>query len=132
MHRAKSTLAPKTRKPARESVSLKLLAEHLGLSKTAVSFVINRSPSAKSIPQSTQELIRRAARELNYRPNHLARSLRQQRSYTIGVVVPEISDGYAALVMSGIEAHLLAARYLYLALSHRHRHQPTHDSPPLF
>src|SRR6267154_237396 len=107
MPRAKYTLAPKTRKPARESVSLKSLAEHLGLSKTAVSFVINRSPSAKSIPQSTQELIRRAARELNYRPNHLARSLRQQRSYTIGVVVPEISEGYAALVMSGIEEYLL-------------------------
>ncbi len=113
MPRAKSTLAPKARKPARESVSLKSLAEHLGLSKTAVSFVINRSPAAKSIPHSTQELIRKAARELNYRPNHLARSLRQQRSYTIGVVVPEISEGYAALVMSGIEDHLLEEGYFY-------------------
>src|SRR5882757_3473310 len=121
MPRAKFTLAPKVRKPARESVSLKSLAEHLGLSKTAVSFVINRSPSAKSIPQSTQELIRSAARELNYRPNQLARSLRQQRSYTIGVVVPEISEGYAALVMSGIEDHLLEEGYFYFVVSHRHR-----------
>ena len=131
MHRAKSTLAPKTRKPARESVSLKLLAEHLGLSKTAVSFVINRSPSAKSIPQSTQELIRRAARELNYRPNHLARSLRQQRSYTIGVVVPEISEGYAALVMSGIEDHLLEEGYFYFVVSHRHRNELIEEYPLL-
>ena len=81
------------RKPARQSVSLKSLAEHLGLSQAAVSLVINRSPAAKSIPHRTQELIRAAARELNYRPNQLARSLRQQRSYTIGVVVPEISEG---------------------------------------
>jgi len=131
MPRAKSTLAPKARKPARESVSLKSLAEHLGLSKTAVSFVINRSPAAKSIPQSTQELIRRAARELNYRPNHLARSLRQQRSYTIGVVVPEISEGYAALVMSGIEDHLLQEGYFYFVVSHRHRDELIEEYPLL-
>src|SRR5216684_1923925 len=131
MPRAKSTLAPKPRKPARECVSLKSLAEHLGLSKTAVSFVINRSPAAKSIPQSTQELIRKAARELNYRPNHLARSLRQQRSYTIGVIVPEISEGYAALVMSGIEDHLLEEGYFYFVVSHRHRPDLIEEYPHL-
>jgi len=92
---------------ATPGVSLKILAEHLGLSKAAVSLVINRSPSAKSIPRHTQERIRAAARELNYRPNFMARSLRRQRSFTIGVVVPEISEGYAALVLSGIEDHLL-------------------------
>src|SRR5258707_2189213 len=100
MPRAKYTLAPKTRKPARESVSLKSLAEHLGLSKTAVSFVINRSPSAKSIPQSTQELIRRAARELNYRPNQLARSLRHKRSNTIEVVYLETSQEKPASLLT--------------------------------
>jgi len=44
----------------------------------------------------------------------MARSLRAQRSFTIGVVVPEISEGYAALVMSGIEDHLLEEGYFYL------------------
>src|SRR6266581_2522567 len=107
MPRPKSGTILRARTPSGQSVSLKSLAEHLGLSQAAVSLVINRAPGAKSIPQRTQELIRKAARELNYRPNHLARSLRQQRSYTIGVVVPEISEGYAALVMSGIEDHLL-------------------------
>jgi DNA-binding LacI/PurR family transcriptional regulator len=117
----KSTSASATRKSSNKSVSLKSLAEHLGLSKAAVSFVINRSPAANSIPQRTQELIRNAARELNYRPSHLARSLRQQRSFTIGVVVPEISEGYAALVMSGIEDYLLREGYFYFVVSHRHR-----------
>jgi len=102
MPRSKSSATWNVRKASGQSVSLKFLAEHLGLSQAAVSLVINHSPGAKSIPHRTQELIRQAARELNYRPNHLARSLRQQRSYTIGVVVPEISEGYAALVMSGI------------------------------
>jgi len=58
MPRPKSVATPITRKSSGQSVSLKSLAEHLGLSKAAVSFVINRSPAAKSIPQRTQELIR--------------------------------------------------------------------------
>lgn len=131
MPRSKSIETSHGRKPARQSISLKSLADHLGLSKAAVSLVINRSPAAKSIPRRTQELIRSAARELNYRPNHLARSLRQQRSYTIGVVVPEISEGYAALVMSGIEDHLLQEGYFYFVVSHRHRDELIEEYPLL-
>jgi DNA-binding LacI/PurR family transcriptional regulator len=127
----KSSGRSDARKSAGTGVSLKSLAEHLGLSQAAVSFVINRSPAAKSIPQRTQELIRKAARELNYRPNHLARSLRKQRSYTVGVVVPEISEGYAALVMSGIEDHLLQEDYFYFVVSHRHRDQLIQEYPLL-
>jgi DNA-binding LacI/PurR family transcriptional regulator len=108
-----------------------MLAEHLGLSKAAVSLVINRSPSAKSIPRHTQERIRAAARELNYRPNFMARSLRRQRSFTVGVVVPEISEGYAALVLSGIEDHLLDEGYFYLVASHRHRKELLQEYPLL-
>ena len=130
MSRGKSA-PPHRPATSRSSVSLKSLAEHLGLSQAAVSFVMNRSPNAKSIPQHTQELIRKAARELNYRPNHLARSLRQQRSYTIGVLVPEISEGYAALVMSGIEDHLLQEGYFYFVVSHRHRSDLLEEYPLL-
>jgi len=114
-----------------QSVSLRFLAEHLQLSPATVSLVINRSPAAKSIPQRTQERIRAAARELNYRPNFTARSLRQQRSFTIGVVVPEISEGYAALVMSGIEDHLLQEGYFYFVVSHRHRADLIEEYPRL-
>src|SRR6059058_4367692 len=127
----KSGTSLRARTPSGQSVSLKSLAEHLGLSQAAVSLVINRAPGAKSIPQRTQELIRAAARELNYRPNHLARSLRQQRSYSIGVVVPEISEGYAALVMSGIEDHLLEEGYFYFVVSHRHRSELIEEYPLL-
>src|SRR5437868_4841456 len=131
MPRPKSGTILRARTPSGQSVSLKSLAEHLGLSQAAVSLVINRAPGAKSIPHRTQELIRKAARELNYRPNHLARSLRQQRSYTIGVVVPEISEGYAALVMSGIEDHLLQEGYFYFVVSHRHRDELIEEYPLL-
>src|SRR5947209_8364077 len=131
MPRPKSGTILRARTPSGQSVSLKSLAEHLGLSQAAVSLVINRAPGAKSIPQRTQELIGEAARELNCRPNHLARSLRQQRSYTIGVVVPEISEGYAALVMSGIEDHLLQEGYFYFVVSHRHRDELIEEYPLL-
>src|SRR5258708_22901473 len=93
---------------ATPGVSLKILAEHLGLSKAAVSLVINRSPSAQSIPRHTQERIRAAARELNYRPNFMARSLRRQRSFTICVVVTHIGEVDSALLRAGIKHHWLA------------------------
>src|SRR5215831_5578657 len=131
MPRLKAGTTLRARKASGPGVTLKYLAEHLGLSQAAVSLVINRAPGAKSIPHHTQELIRKAARELNYRPNHLARSLRQQRSYMIGVVVPEISEGYAALVMSGIEDHLLQENYFYFVVSHRHREELIEEYPLL-
>jgi len=112
-------------------ISLKALASHLNLSPATVSLVINGSPSARSIPRATQERILAAARKLNYRPNYMARSLRKQRSFTIGVLVPEVSEGYAALVLSGIEDHLLQEGYFYFVASHRHREDLIAEYPRL-
>ena len=61
----------------------------------------------------------------------MARSLRQKRSFTIGVVVPEVSEGYAALVLSGIEDHLLQEGYFYFVVSHRHRADLIEEYPAL-
>jgi LacI family transcriptional regulator len=113
-------------------VSLKELAERLGLSPATVSLVINRSPVADSIPKETKERILAAARKYKYRPNFFARSLRAQRSFTIGVIVPEVSDGYSASVMSGVEDHLLQEGYFYFVVSHRHRADLIDEYPRLF
>ncbi|MEM7587216.1 MAG: substrate-binding domain-containing protein [Acidobacteriota bacterium] len=104
-----------------KSVTLKDVARHVELSPTTVSVVLNRTPVADSIPQETKDRVFAAARELNYRPNYLARSLRGKRSFSVGVLVPEISEGYAAGVMSGVEDHLIEAGYFYLMASHRSR-----------
>ncbi len=112
-------------------MSLKSLADHLQLSPATVSLVMNRSAVADSIPQETQERIFAAARKYNYRPSFLARSLRTQRSFIIGVLVPEVSEGYAAMVMSGIEDHLLQAGYFYFVASHRHRPDLIDEYPKL-
>src|SRR5579863_1884787 len=131
MSRRKSDKSGSSKDGSEQKVNLRQLAEHLGLSVAAVSLVINRSPAAKSIPHHTQSRVRAAAREHNYRPNVMARMLRQQRSFTVGVIVPEISEGYAALVLSGIEDHLLQEGYFYFVVSHRHRNDLIQEYPLL-
>jgi LacI family transcriptional regulator len=102
------------------TVGLKSLAEHLGLSVATISRVLSGAPAAKSIPEVTQKRIIAAAATMNYRPNVLARSLRKQQSMTIGVMTPEVSEGYATLVLSGIEQRLLEANYVFFIVSHHH------------
>ncbi len=106
---------------ARGAISLKQLAAHLGLSTTTLSLVLNKRPSADSIPEETKNRIFSAAKELNYRPNYLARSLRAQRTHTLGVLVPELSDGYSAMVLNGVESALTSQGFFYLTASHLHR-----------
>jgi LacI family transcriptional regulator len=113
-------------------MSLKRLAEHLGLSPATVSIVINRTPMSDTIPEDTKRRINDAVRKFNYRPNIIARSLRQQRTYSVGVLLPELSDGYSALVLSGIEDHLLQNKYVLLAAGHRHKEELIHEYPKLF
>lgn len=115
-----------------KQVSLKELAEHLGLAPATVSLVLNRSPVADSIPQVTKDRILTAARKFKYRPSFFARSLQSRRSFTIGVMVPEVSEGYSASVMSGLEDHLLQEGYFYFVVSHRHRADLIDEYPRLF
>src|SRR5512144_1276814 len=117
--KAKSTRSG--RLSAGGGISLKQLAAHLDLSPTTLSLVLNGSPMADSIPKETQDRIFSAARELNYRPNYLARSLRVQRTHTLGVLVPELSDGYSAMVLNGVEDVLSKQGFFYLTASHLHR-----------
>jgi LacI family transcriptional regulator len=99
-------------------VNLRMLAEHLGLSQTTVSLVLNNSRSAKSIPQETRNRVIEAANRLNYRPNYFARSLRQSRSMSVGVLAPDLSEGYFTRVMSGVAQELTAAHYFYFTACH--------------
>jgi DNA-binding LacI/PurR family transcriptional regulator len=99
-------------------VNLRMLAEHLELSQTTVSLVLNNSPSAKSIPEETRKRVMEAAERLNYRPNYFARSLRQSRSMSVGVLAPDLSEGYFTRVMSGVVQELTAAHYFFFTACH--------------
>jgi len=101
-------------------VTLKTIAEHLGLTPGTVSSALNNSPAARSIPEHTKNRIIEAAQALNYRPNFFARTLRLKRTYTIGVIAEEIGDAYGAMVISGIEEYLRKNNYFFLTVIHRH------------
>ena len=103
-----------------EPVTLKVLAAHLKLDPATVSVVLNDVPG-RSIPEATRERIRAAARKFDYQPSFVARSLRNRRTMTIGILVPVLADGYHAEVMSGIGDHLLDKNYFYFIAHHRHR-----------
>jgi len=103
-----------------DKVTLKTIAEHLGLTAGTVSAALNNSPAARSIPQHTKNRIIAAAHELNYRPNFFARTLRLKRTYTIGVIAEEIGDAYGAMVISGIEECLRKNNFFFLIVLHRH------------
>jgi DNA-binding LacI/PurR family transcriptional regulator len=102
------------------AVTLKSLASHLGLTAGTVSSVLNNSPASRSIPERTRKRILDAAREFNYRPNFLARSLRVRRNYTVGVIAEEIGDPYGATIISGIETFLRKNNFFFLTVVHRH------------
>jgi len=101
-------------------VTLKTIAEHLGLTIGTVSASLNNSAASRAIPEHTKQRILEAARELKYRPNYFARSLRLQRTYTIGVIAEQIGDPYGAMVISGVEEFLRNTDYLFLTVIHRH------------
>jgi LacI family repressor for deo operon, udp, cdd, tsx, nupC, and nupG len=107
--------------PAKKTLNLRQLAEYLGLSQTTVSLVLNNSPAGKSIPQRTRDRVYEAAERFRYRPNYFARSLRNSRSMSVGVIVPDLSDGYFPVVMKAIEKHLLESHYFYVTASHYRR-----------
>jgi DNA-binding LacI/PurR family transcriptional regulator len=111
-------------KPARAkrggAVTLKAVAEHLGLTPGTVSAVLNNTQAARTIPETTRKRIIAAARQMNYQPNFLARSLRVKRTYTVGVIVEEIGDAYGSLVVGGIEPFLRESNFFFLTVAHRH------------
>ena len=100
--------------------SLKTLAEHLGLSPATISVVLNDVPG-RSIPQATRDRIKAAAEKLNYQPSLLARSLRNRRTHTIGILVPELGEGYHTQVLSGVGDQLVQEGYFYFTAHHRHK-----------
>jgi LacI family transcriptional regulator len=122
---------PNRPKPHSTAVSLKELAAHIGLSQATVSRVINGFATTHRISPATQKRVLDAAAALNYRPNVFARGLRSKRSYTAGVIIPEISEGYSTSVLGGIEDALLQSGFFYFVVSHRHRQDLLRDYPRL-
>ena len=83
--------------------SLKDIANALNLSTTTVSWVLSGKSEEKGITPATRDRVKECARELNYRPNLLARSLHDGCSNTIGLIVPSIGDQFYSSMVRFIE-----------------------------
>jgi len=119
-----------TRQPG-QPISLRTLGEYLNLSPATISLVLNNAPGVKSIPQETRARVIEAAAKFDYRPSFFARSLRKRQTYTVGVLVPELSDNYASQVLAGVEEYLIEEGYFYLTASHRRKPDLIDEYPRL-
>ncbi|MBT8355238.1 MAG: LacI family transcriptional regulator [Desulfofustis sp.] len=77
------------------------VAKRANVSIATVSRVVN--PGRHKVNPETAEKVRAAVKELNYRPNALARALQMKKSMTIGVIIPDISNHYYAEIVGGIQ-----------------------------
>lgn len=102
-------------------ITLKELAHILELSPATVSRIVNGQAEKYRIASETSKRVLEAAELHGYKANSVARSLREKRTYTVGVIVPEISEGYSTAVLGGIEDELLKDDFFYFVVSHRHR-----------
>jgi LacI family transcriptional regulator len=98
--------------PARQ-VRLADVAQVAGVGTSIVSRVLNRDATL-SIRPETRERILTAARELNYRPNAIARGLKLARTMTIGLVIPNLAYPVNAEIIRGAERRAAAAGYVVL------------------
>ncbi len=80
--------------------TIREVAESAGVSYATVSHVINNT---RVVTQETRERVLAAMAALNYRPNALARSLRQGKTNTIGLVLPDSANPFFAEISRGIE-----------------------------
>jgi LacI family transcriptional regulator len=104
--------------PPRKRTSLKDLATYLNLSKTTISLILNDTPLAKNFTKDTRRRVREAAEKFSYRPSYFALNLNKGGSESIGVIVPEHSEGYFSVVMGGAERYLMEKNFMYFTVCH--------------
>jgi len=96
----------------KNTVNLRTVAERAGLAPCSVSAILNDTPAAKAIPQTTKDRVFRAAAELNYRPNLWARSLRTKRTRMVAAIAHDFGRGAVARVVAGVQSRLHKKGYL--------------------
>lgn len=102
-----------------KAVTITTIAKELGLSVSAVSYVLNVTSKRHKVSDQTAKRIHEVANRLGYIPNVLAQSLRKQRSGVIGVVFGTLTQDWAELALIGMRGVLDASGYLpFLSVSH--------------
>ncbi|MEQ8712399.1 MAG: LacI family DNA-binding transcriptional regulator [Cyclobacteriaceae bacterium] len=89
-------------------VTIKDIARELNISPSTVSRALK---GYDTISEKTRKTVQELAEKYHYQPNSIALSLRQQKSFTIGVIIPEIVHFFFSTVISGIEDVAYRAGY---------------------
>jgi DNA-binding LacI/PurR family transcriptional regulator len=88
--------------------TIKDVAKRAGVSPATVSYVLNQT---RFVSPATEARVRQAIRELNYQPNHIARSLRARRTMTVGMIMSDITNPFFADIVRGAEDVLSEKHY---------------------
>ena len=96
-----------------KEVTLKQIAENLGISVTTVSKALK---DYKDVSKQTKALVRAEAKALNYKPNVFAVNLRTKESKTVGLIIPEVVHHFFSSVINGIINEAEKFGYLVIIL----------------
>jgi DNA-binding LacI/PurR family transcriptional regulator len=97
-------------RPSRQRVTSVDVARHAGVSQSTVSLVFSGKGRGR-VSEATQERVRRAARELGYRPNVAAQALRLGTSRAVALLVPDITNPFFSRVLRGAQRAAQEAGY---------------------
>ncbi|MHA6392738.1 LacI family DNA-binding transcriptional regulator [Aerococcus mictus] len=95
-------------------VTIQEVADQAGVSKTTVSRYLNKKYHKMS--PATKKRIKAVIEELDYRPSRQAQALKSKRSYLIGVVIADISNMYASLLLKGMSQVFNQAKWQMIIL----------------
>lgn len=94
-----------------KKVSLKDVAQYVGVSAALVSYVLNGQAVEKQVNKDTAERILLAAKLLNYQPDQIAKSLKMQKTFTLGLVVADINYRFSTGITKAIEEEAKKSGY---------------------
>lgn len=100
--------------------SLKDLAQQLNVSIATVSRALRNS---HEVGEEMRQRVQKLAKELNYRPNPFAQSLRKEAPHIIGVVVPDLVTHYYSAVLDGIESYARTYKYTVISSNSHEDHE---------
>ncbi len=97
-----------------KNITIKTISENTKLSLTTVSRVLNGVAEKYRISQFTSDKVLKEAKRLGYVPNQVARNLRLQKSFAIGLVLPSLANPYFSTIASIVNQALHAEGFLVL------------------
>lgn len=100
-----------------KKVSIKDIAHEAGVSNATVSLVLNGKEKEGRVSKEVAERVKKIAREMNYQPNGLARSLQSGRTYTIGLIVADISNPFFGTLAYYVQEQIEKAGYTVIIMN---------------